>query len=321
MIIKKEALEFMWNTEEPFLFLVHHQDHYPAGNDRLGPEDVSGRHMGNDFDLKNDWRMYHGMAVPGFPKHPHRGFETVTMVLEGYVDHHDSMGNRGRYGPGDVQWMTAGRGMMHSEMFPLLDSESDNPLHLFQLWLNLDQKHKMVQPGYEMMWAESIPVLSLNETRVKVVSGQFHHVRQRVPENSWAYGHRVDIFLVSMSPGGHINLEDIPENCHRNLYLYEGNLKLGDEVLAGGFRYKMETDSVILASQEGAKFLILQGEPIDEPIAKGGPFVMNTQAEIDQAFSDFRKTQFGGWPWEDSEPVLPRDQARFFQSKNTIDKP
>jgi redox-sensitive bicupin YhaK (pirin superfamily) len=159
IIINIRPLGFMWDTLDPFLFCVHHKDDYPSANENMGPAvSMKGRNLGQDFTLKDGWRMYHGETVPGFPSHPHRGFETVTVVLNGLVDHSDSHGAAGRYGNGDVQWMTAGAGLQHSEMFPLLNKESENPLELFQIWLNLPAARKFANPHYSMIWAEDIPV-------------------------------------------------------------------------------------------------------------------------------------------------------------------
>jgi len=117
-----------WETRDPFLFCVHHVDRYPAGNDAQGPAtSLAGRALGQDFEGQDGWRMYHGRTVPGFPQHPHRGFETVTVVRHGLVDHSDSMGAAARYGAGDVQWLTAGGGIQHAEMFPLVERARDNP--------------------------------------------------------------------------------------------------------------------------------------------------------------------------------------------------
>ena len=118
-------LGFPWQTQDPFLFCVHHEDFYPKGDVNLAPAvSLSGRNIGNDFQIKDGFRMYHGRTVPGFPAHPHRGFETITVVRKGLVDHADSAGGAGRYGNGDVQWMTAGKGLQHSEMFPLINQDT-----------------------------------------------------------------------------------------------------------------------------------------------------------------------------------------------------
>jgi len=130
-VISNQAMGFIRTTLDPFLFCVHHLDLYPQGNENMGPDEpLIGRHIGSDFDENNDWKMYHGRTVPGFPAHPHRGFETITVVLDGLVDHFDSGGATGRYGFGDVQWMTAGSGLMHSEMFPLVQHDKPNRLDL-----------------------------------------------------------------------------------------------------------------------------------------------------------------------------------------------
>ena len=133
-VLRVEPLGFPWETSDPFLFCVHHDDAYPAGNEVLGPAaSLDGRQMGEDFAGKDGWRMYHGRHVPGFPQHPHRGFETVTVVRRGLLDHSDSLGAAARYGRGDVQWLTTGgRGILHSEMFPLLERAQPNPLELFR---------------------------------------------------------------------------------------------------------------------------------------------------------------------------------------------
>src|SRR5436190_11448224 len=151
VVLETAPLGFPWATRDPFLFCVHHDDAYPAGNEELGPRaSLDGRNLGMDFEGKDGWRMYHGEVVPGFPQHPHRGFETVTIVRRGYIDHSDSLGAAARFGMGDVQWLTAGAGVVHSEMFPLLDAHGPNTLELFQIWLNLPGKDKLVAPYFTM---------------------------------------------------------------------------------------------------------------------------------------------------------------------------
>ena len=157
-ILGMKPLGFPWATIDPFLFCVYHDDAYPRGNAHMGPDaSLAGRSLGQDFERKDGWSMYHGMAVPGFPSHPHRGFETVTIVRKGLIDHSDSLGATARFGGGDVQWLTAGKGIVHSEMFPLLNQDQANPLELFQIWLNLPAKSKMVEPHFTMFWSEQIP--------------------------------------------------------------------------------------------------------------------------------------------------------------------
>jgi redox-sensitive bicupin YhaK (pirin superfamily) len=137
-IIKIKPLSSPWETTSPFLVCIHHNDAYPQANTRMGPDaPLTGRTLGQDFSRKDGWSMYHGTVVPGFPAHPHRGFETVTIVRKGLIDHSDSSGAIARYGRGDVQWLTAGKGVVHSEMFPLFNRDGPNPLELFQIWLNL----------------------------------------------------------------------------------------------------------------------------------------------------------------------------------------
>ena len=171
-ILNVRPLGFPWATKDPFLVCVHHVDHYPRGNDRLGPDPalLSGRNIGQDFEGKDGWRMYHGDVVPGFPQHPHRGFETVTFVREGYIDHSDSLGATARFGRGDVQWLTAGAGIVHSEMFPLLNPDQPNNLELFQIWLNLPAKSKFADPYFTMFWDADVP-------RFKAVDAAGSHTR------------------------------------------------------------------------------------------------------------------------------------------------
>src|SRR5580698_804200 len=157
-VLKISKMGFPWATLDPFLFCVYHEDAYPKGNAVLGPNaSLDGRNLGQDFAGKDGWRMYHGRTVPGFPAHPHRGFETVTIMRSGYIDHADSLGAAARFGRGDVQWLTAGQGIVHSEMFPLLRSGEPNPLELFQIWLNLPKRSKMAPPYFTMLWSENIP--------------------------------------------------------------------------------------------------------------------------------------------------------------------
>ncbi len=311
----------MWPTANPFLFCVHHNDHYPCGNGQLGPKaSLSGRDLGNDFTLKDGFRMYHGRKVPGFPAHPHRGFETITIVEQGFVDHADSKGAAGRYGEGDVQWMTAGKGLQHSEMFPLVREGKDNHLELFQIWLNLPAVAKLTSPQFMMHWSEQIPKLSFDDDRVslKLIAGSFAgKTALPPPEASWAarQDSHVAIYLIEMEQGGKLTLPETAKSVTRNLYFYKGaTLNVGDTALTVNHSATLDHEAVELSlepEQEKVKFLILQGVAINEPVVQHGPFVMNKPEEIMQAFEDFRKTEFGGWPWPSFEQVHGKDKGRF----------
>src|SRR5580698_6261648 len=157
-VLQAVPLGRQWGTADPFLFCVHHLDRYPAANEHLGPAaSLEARDLGMDFSGSDGWSMYHGSIVPGFPQHPHRGFETVTFARQGFIDHADSLGAAARFGRGDVQWLTAGGGIVHSEMFPLLNRDDTNPLELFQIWLNLPARSKMAAPYFTMFWDQDIP--------------------------------------------------------------------------------------------------------------------------------------------------------------------
>ena len=157
-VLETVPLGFPWQTIDPFLFCVHHDDAYPEGNENFGPRaSLQGRNLGNDFVVKDGFRMYHGEIVPGFPQHPHRGFETVTLARRGFIDHSDSLGAAARFGKGDAQWLTAGGGIVHSEMFPLLERDAPNPVELFQIWLNLPGEDKLAPPHFSMLWEPEIP--------------------------------------------------------------------------------------------------------------------------------------------------------------------
>ena len=316
-ILFEKSLSFHWPTQDPFLFCAHHLDAYPEGNEAMEPTvPLTGRQLGQDFDLANDWKMYHGMKVPGFPVHPHRGFETVTIVLEGYVDHFDSGGGSGRYGMGDVQWMTAGAGLQHSEMFPLIQQNQGNLLHLFQVWLNLPQKDKFAEPHYKMLWHEAIPKVFLAReadvyTLATVVAGQFAGTQAPNPApNSWAAdpSNHVQILLFHIGAGQSVTLEPLSDTVKRSLYFYKGSdlqLRDGEETailhvdrMVAVAPVKMQ----LTALESDAYVLLLGAEPINEAVAMYGPFVMNTKQEIQQAYADYERTGFGGWPWTAERP-------------------
>lgn len=323
-IIQIKPLGFPWETQDPFLFCAYHRDEYPKGNDHMGlnSEYFAGRNMGQDFVVKDGFRMYHGSHIPGFPYHPHRGFETITINKEGFVDHTDSLGAAGRFGKGDVQWMTAGKGVQHSEMFPLLYEDKGNPLEIFQIWLNLPKASKFVEPHFKMLWEDMVPEVTYTEdgktTTVNVIAGHLNNVKAPEPTpDSWAANpeHDVAVFTIKMEANATWKLPSaVHKNLNRTLYFYNGESILveGQRVENNHLIQLKPNENILLENgSRDSYLLLLQGKPINEPVAQYGPFVMNTEAEIQEAFSDYRRTQFGGWPWPEQEQVHDRNKGRF----------
>ena len=321
-ILAVAPLGFPWVTADPFLFCVHHDDKYPAGNDRMGPAaSLEGRELGMDFAGKDGWRMYHGEEVPGFPGHPHRGFETVTIVRRGLIDHSDSLGAAARFGGGDVQWLTAGKGIVHSEMFPLLDKTGPNPVELFQIWLNLPAKNKLVEPHFSMLWNHEIPRHVAPDaqgktTEVTVIAGALAGITPlSPPPHSWAARPESDvaIWTIRMQAGATWTLPAAKAGTNRVLYLFAGSVQVADRTVTGktGVQLRPDVAVPLVAGPDEVELLLLQGRPIGEPVVQHGPFVMNTRQEIQQAFMDYQRTKFGGWPWPSEAPVHGRAEGRF----------
>ncbi len=326
-VLQIEPLGFPWETIDPFLFCVYHDDAYPKGNGAFGPAaSLAGRQMGSDFAGKDGWRMYHGMTVPGFPSHPHRGFETVTIVRKGLTDHSDSLGAAARFGGGDVQWLTAGRGIVHAEMFPLLDEAGSNPLELFQIWLNLPARSKMADPHFTMFWSQDIPhVKSVDaegrESIVSCIAGRLSADPATSPlpppPDSWASQPESDlaIWTLKLARGARTTLPPATgRDTRRKLYFFKGaNVSVDGRRVADRAAIELRADRAveIVNGDTESELLMLQGRPIGEAVAQYGPFVMNTEQELRQAFADYERTKFGGWPWPDAAPVHGADPVRF----------
>ena len=323
-VLAVAPLEQPWQTPDPFLFCVHHDDRYPVGNARLGPAaSLAGRELGRDFAGLDGWRMYHGTIVPGFPQHPHRGFETVTVVRRGMLDHSDSLGATARYGRGDVQWLTAGRGIQHAEVFPLRGERGPNPVGLFQIWLNLPRADKLAAPHFSMLWDHTVPrVVARDEdgraTEVTVVAGQLGaRAPGAPPPSSWAARADSDvaIWTIRMAPGARWTLPAARRGSNRSLYFFRGDgLRLDGRPIPAASAVELRGDAAVaLAAGAGeeTELLLLQGRPIGEPVVKHGPFVMTTRDEIRETIRDYQATGFGTWSWASAEPVHARDAGRF----------
>eukprot|EP00605_Chrysophyceae_sp_TOSAG23-4_P000368 GSChrysophyteH1.ASY1.ANO1.415.1 assembled CDS len=278
------------------------------------------------------YRMYHGERVPGFPSHPHRGFETVTATIDGLIDHCDSTGAAGRYGFGDNQWMTAGKGMQHSEMFPLINQSAPNPLRFFQIWLNLPAKSKFVDTAFVMHWGEEVPKVTSEDglTKITIFAGELQGQRGLPPPPaSWASTpeNEVGIWHMTLAPGAKYELPAAiaGQAVNRQVYWIEGSkIEIGDKSMSEHSIVHLNAGVPATIENPGAdvsEVLVLQGKPIGEPVVQHGPFVMNTQAEIQQAFRDYQQTQFGGWPWPSHDYVFEKNKGRFALQKGVETRP
>jgi hypothetical protein len=225
--------------------------------------------------------------IGGFPPHPHRGIETVTYMLSGEFEHEDSTGAKGRMSSGDVQWMKTGGGIIHSEM----PAMTEGKLHGFQLWVNMPAKYKMNKPEYIYIDAEQMLIHKDKEKKIKIIAGKFNEIEGPVK------GHNVEpvYFDVEIEKDKEFNFE-LPPTHNSLIYLIEGKIKIGEE------NHNQVKDSTLIILTKGqklkvsgltkAKFLLISGKPIGEPIARGGPFVMNTKEEILKAVQDYQNGTF-----------------------------
>ncbi len=323
-ILSINPLGFPWRTQDPFIFCAYHRDEFPAGNEQMGLDEIhkKGRSIGQDFTIKDGFRFYHGSTMPGFPYHPHRGFETITINKEGVVDHTDSLGAAGRFMAGDVQWMTAGNGVQHSEMFPMVNQDKGNPLEIFQIWLNLPKKSKSVLAHFKMLWKEQIPVIeNVDEngfkTIIDVIAGELNGINAPEPTpDSWARNpeNAVRVLTVKLEPNATWVLPKTSKDATRAIFYYKGDaLSVENEQVASNhYLYARANEYLTFVNGDLASYLlILEGKPINEPVVQYGPFVMNTNEEIRQTMSEFQRTQFGGWPWPETEMAHPRAKGRF----------
>lgn len=223
--------------------------------------------------------------LAGFPPHPHRGFETVTYMLAGKMRHEDSAGNQGVIETGGVQWMTAGRGIIHSEM----PEQEQGLLAGFQLWVNLPAAEKMSEPRYQERTAEEIPVESHdNGIRIKVVAGQTDKGTKGVIDNPY-----VNPLYLHVTLAAERSFEQhVADGDNSFIYVIDGQITIGDKqrpLKAGQLGVLEHGEVVRLSSETGSEFLLVSGQPLKEPVARGGPFVMNTREQVEQAFADYRE--------------------------------
>ena len=224
--------------------------------------------------------------IAGFPSHPHRGFETVTYMIEGHMLHEDHLGNRGDLRNGGVQWMTAGRGIIHSEM----PQQEEGVMRGFQLWLNLPAAEKMTEAGYRDIQPEEIPEIVFEGGKVKLIAGNME-IEGQLHEGSVADRSTQPIYAdIHLESGASVTLP-VPEGHNAMLYLYEGTANLSDRALQRSAANILGDNGdriALTAGESGARLLLIAGKPIGEPVVQYGPFVMNTQEEIEQTLRDYR---------------------------------
>ncbi len=227
----------------------------------------------------------------GAPDHPHRGFETVTYVLDGAIEHADSQGNHGRIGAGDVQWMTAGSGVIHSEMPAEEIRRSGGRLHGFQLWVNLPRRDKMMKPRYQELRAAEIPRATSGDgtVTVTVIAGESLGTHATIDTRT-----PIMVLHIRLAAGTHFE-QPIPETYNAFAYLVSGEVSFGDRPARenDAVIFERNGDTVAMTSAPGAELLLIGGAPLNEPVARYGPFVMNTPGEIRQAMLDYQSGKFG----------------------------
>lgn len=292
-ILRTQPLGPLWPTMDPFLFCAHHDDAYPAGDGAQGvpAAALGGRALGSDFSRQDGFSMYHGERVPGFPVHPHRGFETVTIVYDGEVEHRDSTGAGGIIGAGDVQWMTAGGGIIHEEFHSSAYAASGGPFEMVQLWVNLPASQKMTPARYQAILDAQIPAVALpgGAGRVRVIAGSFDG--RQGPAHSFTPMNVLDMRLAA---GHRLQLAQ-PEGWSTLVVVLAGTVQINDGTTLGAAEMaslSTQGTQLTLAAQEDAKLLLLAGEPIAEPVVGYGPFVMNSEQQIAQAIDDFNRGHF-----------------------------
>jgi len=224
--------------------------------------------------------------------HPHRGFETVTVVLDGEVDHEDTAGNGGRTGTGDVQWMTAGSGLLHKEMHSDAFTRRGGRFHALQLWVNLPAKSKMTPPRYQTLSKEGIPSVALPGSSVRVIAGEFRGVKG--PAQTFT---PVNLLEARVRAGQQLRL-DLHEGFSAGLYIVEGKTTVNGEAANAGELVVLarQGDGIAIDAATDAVVFVMNGAPIDEPVVGSGPFVMNSTREIQQAYADYHAGRLGKIP-------------------------
>lgn len=255
---------------------------YNLGKSRMSPFFMMDYNSKVDFSATENPR---GVGV-----HPHRGFETVTVAYHGKIAHHDSTGNSGVIGEGDVQWMTAASGILHKEYHEEEFSKKGGPFQMIQLWVNLPAKDKMSKPKYQAITNDELGKYPLaNSGVVEVIAGEFKGVKGAASTFT-----PIEMYNIKIKKGDTVRFE-LPENFNTGILVVEGKVKVNNERVPADYfiLFKNEGETVSIEAEEESILFVISGEPINEPIAAYGPFLMNSHKELEQALEDFNKGKFG----------------------------
>lgn len=319
-VIKEQTAGLHWDTADPFLFASHHYDLYPKGNELQAPpyEQVKGKDLGQDYHKLFGYRMYTGKVTPGFQLHSHWGYETITIASKGYVDHFDSLGNQGRYGNGDIQWITAGGRYHHCEMYPLVHQDKENPQLITQIMLNLPLDQKSSKPAVRTIWKENVPETTGNGWKATVIAGEFNGKKGiEPPKNSWAADPKHHVLILRIEMEANSSLELPPsKSVNRNIYTTTGPICIDDVPYLKETRLKMNPESsvVIRMGEIPSEIWILEGDPIDEKQISWGPVVLGSTKEVREANNTIRRNELEEWPWQYVNQKQPLGTGRFFRS-------
>ncbi|MDR3205828.1 MAG: pirin family protein [Candidatus Methanoplasma sp.] len=329
-ILKVQHLKLHWDTEDPFTFASHHCDEYPAGNAQQAPPlaQISGRNLGRDYQKLFGFRMYHGKVVPGFPMHAHWGYETVTVPETGFIDHFDSLGNQGRFGFGDVQWVSAGSMYEHNEMYPLAFGDRPNPNDVTQIMIDLPMKMKGSPPQVKTVWSGDAHAVKSEGCSVKIIAGSFGG-RYAAPPNSvsWASDpeNNVRILRIEMRAGAKLTVPAAPPTVNRNLYFISGGgAEICGQTFESSTRLKIAADADLTMANgaEDSVFWLLEGSPINEKHVAFGPIILGGDKDVRDALNHIRENEFSQWPWDVVDKTQPKGTERFIRySDGTEDRP
>lgn len=325
-VIREQKAEMNWDTEDPFIFASHHSDDYPPGNRQQAPplEEIKRRQLGNDFTKELGYRMYRGKVAPGFPLHPHWGYETVTICTEGYIDHFDSLGNQGRFGYGDMQWITAGGMYAHNEMYPLAFADRKNPHSVTQIMINLPLRMKKGPAEVSDVWAEDIPTAEGEGWKAWIYAGYMFGKTAEVPnKGSWAAdpSHHVRIARFAAEPGASFSLEPIGSGTGRSIYCEKPVTVAGKSYIRETrLKLRPDTECTVENGSEKNEIWLLEGDPIGEKQRSWGPVVLGTDAEVREANNEIRRKMLSEWPWDYVNKTQPVATDRFIRYADGTEK-